>query len=191
MKKLIALLLVLTTIVAFAACGKKEETKTETTVEALTAITTVATAYNEKYAETDYQLPLVGGGYENTSWEGPAAVLDTDVAYMTGTLLVPEADLSKVTAAASAMHGMNTNTFCAGAFNLVDGADYGAFATAVREAVQGNRWFCGFPEKLLIVNVGNCLIVAYGHGELISNFNEVIGETYAGTTILYNEAIEG
>ena len=38
MKKLIALLLVLATVMAFAACGKKEETAKVESVEALTAL---------------------------------------------------------------------------------------------------------------------------------------------------------
>ncbi len=192
MKKLIALLLALTLVVAFAGCEKKEEQEDKLPpVEALTAIQTLYEAYNTKHADTDYQLFLVGGGYENTNWEGPATVLNSDVAYLTQTLVIPEAEVSNIKAAASAMHGQNTNTFCAGAYNLVDGADYDAFATAVRKAIQGNRWMCGFPEKLLIVNVGDCLIIVYGNGQLVENFNVVIGETYAGAPIYYNEAIEG
>ena len=158
MKKLIALLLALTLVVAFAGCEKKEEAKVET-VEALAAL---QTAWN---ALGDDEKPFaMGGGYETMVDNAPGAVPTTDTAYLTSILLVPEAELSKVSAAASVMHAMNTNTFCAGAFNLVDGADYGAFATALREAIQGNRWMCGFPEKLHIANVGNCLVVAYGNG---------------------------
>ena len=190
MKKLIALLLALTLVVAFAGCEKKEENKLPP-VEALTAIKTVYEAYNTKHADTDYQLFLVGGGYENANWEGPDAVPTTDVAYLTSILVVPETEVSNIKAAASAMHGMNTNTFCAGAYNLVDGADYSAFAAALREAIQGNRWMCGFPEKLVIANVGDCLIVVYGNGELLDLFTTVISETYAGAPILYNEAIGG
>ena len=193
MKKLIALLLAMTLMVAFAACGTQTETKGEptATVEALTAIKALVSAYNTKYEGTDFQLPIIGGGYESQNWEGPDAVPTTDVAFLTQQLLVPETDVSKVSAAASAMHAMNTNTFCAGSFNLVEGSDYGAFATAVRGAVQGNRWMCGFPEKLVIANVGNCLIVVYGNGQLVDNFNTVISETYASAVVLYNEAIEG
>lgn len=188
MKKLIAMLLALTLVVAFAGCNK-EEPQAET-VEALTAMTTLATAYNTKYEGTDFQLPLMGGGYENMNMEGPAAVLESDTAYLTSTLLIPEAELSKVSAAASAQHAMMTNNFCAGAYNLND-ADLGAFAAAVRNAIQGNRWMCGFPEKLLIADVGNCVVVVYGNGALVDNFNGVIGETYSSAHILYNEAIEG
>ena len=181
MKKLIALLLALTLVVAFAGCEKKEEAKVET-VEALAAL---QTAWN---ALGDDEKPFaMGGGYETMVDNAPGAVPTTDTAYLTSILLVPEAELSKVSAAASVMHAMNTNTFCAGAFNLVDGADYGAFATALREAIQGNRWMCGFPEKLYIANVGNCLVVAYGNGELVNTFCGKL----ANATILFDEAIAG
>ena len=181
MKKLIALLLVLATMMAFAACGKKEETKVET-VEALTAL---QNAWN---ALGDEEKPsAMGGGYETMVENVPGAVPTTDTAYLTSILLVPETEVNKISAAASVMHAMNTNTFCAGAFNLVDGADYGAFATALREAIQGNRWMCGFPEKMYIANVGNCLVVAYGNGELVNTFTGKL----TGATILYDEAIAG
>lgn len=182
MKKLIALLLVLATVMAFAACGKKEEAKTESNVAALAALEGAWNALGE-----DEKPFAMGGGYETIVENAPGSVPTADEAYLTNILLVPSEELSKVSAAASVMHAMNTNTFCAGAFNLVDGADYGAFATAMRTAIQGNRWMCGFPEKLYIANVGNCLVVAYGNGELVDNFCGKL----TGATILYNEAIEG
>ena len=182
MKKLIALLLVLATMMAFAACGKKEEAKAEP-VEALAAL---QTAWN---ALGDEEKPFaMGGGYETMVDNAPGSVPTTDEAYLTNILLVPAEELNKVSAAASVMHAMNTNTFCAGAFNLVDGADYGAFATAMRTAIQGNRWMCGFPEKLYIANVGDCLVVVYGNGQLVDTF---CGKLAANATVLYNEAIAG
>ena len=149
------------------------------------ALVALETAWN---GLADDQKPFVmGGGYETLVDNAPGSVPTTDVAYLNGILLVPEAELSKISAAASIMHAMNTNTFCVGAFNLVDGADYGAFATTMRETIQGNRWMCGFPEKMYIANVGNCLVIAYGNGELVDNFCGNL----ADATILYNEAIEG
>ena len=181
MKKLIALLLALTMVVAFAGCEKKEDDKVQT-VEARTAL---ETAWNA-LGENDRPFAM-GGGYETMTDNAPGSVPTTDEAYLTNILLVPTAELSKVSAAASIMHAMNTNTFTAGAFNLVDGADYGAFATALRDAIQGNRWMCGFPEKMHIANVGNCLVVAYGNGELVDNFCGKL----ENATILYDEAIQG
>ncbi len=181
MKKLIALLLALTLVVAFAGCEKKENTPVQT-VEALTALQTAWNAMGEN------ERPFVmGGGYENMVDNAPGAVPTTDTAYLMNLLLVPEAELTKISAAASVIHAMNQNTFTAGAFNLVDGADYSAFATAMREAIQGNRWMCGFPEKLYIANVGNCLVVAFGNGEIIDGFCGKL----ANATVLHNEAIQG
>ena len=181
MKKLIALLLALTLVVAFAGCEKKEETKVET-VEALAAL---QTAWN---ALGDDQKPFaMGGGFETMVDNAPGSVPTTDTGFLTSILLVPEAELTKISAAASVIHAMNTNTFCAGAYNLVDGADYAAFAATMQETIQGNRWMCGFPEKLYIANVGNCLVVVYGNGELVENFCGKL----ANATVLYNEAIQG
>ena len=193
MKKLIALLLALTLVVAFAGCGNTAGSNNGTTVEAvdaLTAIKTLVNAYNTQYEGTDFQLPIVGGGYETMNWEGPDAVPTEDTAFLTQQLLVPETELSNIKSAASAMHSMNTNIFCAGSFNLVEGADYAAFAAGVKAAILGNRWMCGFPEKLVIANVGDCLIVVYGNAQIVENFNTVIAETYSSATVLYNEAIE-
>ena len=180
MKKLIALLLALTLVVAFAGCEKKEA-KAET-VEALTALKTAWDALGE-----DEKPFAMGGGYETMVDNAPGSVPTTDTAYLSTILLVPEAEVAKISAAASVIHAMNTNTFCAGAYNLVDGADYAAFATTMRDTIQGNRWFCGFPEKLYIANVGNCLVVVYGNGELVNNFCGKL----ANAEVLYNEAIDG
>ncbi len=180
MKKLIALLLALTLVVAFAGCEKKEEK-----VETVAALTALETAWN---AMPDEQKPFAfGGGYETMVDNAPGAVPAEDTAFMSNILLIPEAELAKVSAAASVLHAMNTNTFCVGALNLVEGADYGAFATTMRDAIQSNRWMCGFPEKLHIANVGNCLVIAYGNGELVDNFCGNL----ANATVLYDEAIQG
>ena len=188
MKKLISLVLALVMIACVAAgCapanndndGKTPEVKT---VEALTAL---QTAWN---ALGDDEKPFaMGGGYETMVDNAPGSVPTTDEAYLTNILLVPAEEVSKISAAASVMHAMNTNTFCAGALNLVDGADYNAFATALHEAIQGNRWMCGFPEKMYIANVGNCLVVAYGNTQLVDAFCGNL----ENATVLYNEAIEG
>ena len=188
MKKLIALLLALTLVVAFAGCEKKEENKLPP-VEALTALKTLTEAYNTKYAETEYQLPLAGGGYENQNWEGADSVATTEVDFLTATMVMPEGEISKISAAASAFHAMFLNNFCAGAYNLIDGADYAAFAAAIKDEMVNHQWVCGTPQKIVIANVGDCVIAVYGNGELVEKFSAVIGETYAGAPILYNENI--
>ena len=192
MKKLISLMLAFAMIACIAVgCApaanndgndNEEKGNEVQTVEALTAL---QTAWN---ALGDDEKPFaMGGGYETIVDNAPGSVPTTDEAYLTSILLVPADEVSKISAAASVMHAMNTNTFCAGAFNLVDGADYSAFAAALREAIQGNRWMCGFPEKLYIANVGNCLVVAYGNAEIVDTFCGKL----ENATAIYDEAIEG
>ncbi len=189
MKKLIAMLLALTLVVAFAGCDTTEKEPAVDPVDSLVAINTLITAYNTQYEGTDFQLPIVGGGYETMNWEGPAAVPTEDTAFLTQQLLVPEAEIANIKSAASAMHSMNTNIFCAGSFNLVEGASYTAFASGVKAAIQGNRWMCGFPELLMIANVGDCLVVVYGNTQIVENFKGVLTATYPAATILHSEAI--
>ena len=93
MKKLIALLLVLATMMAFAACGKKEEAKAEP-VEALAAL---QTAWN---ALGDEEKPFaMGGGYESLTDGKPGAIAATDTDSLQYMLLVPEAELANISEA--------------------------------------------------------------------------------------------
>ncbi len=154
--------------------------------DAVNVLKNLVSAYNTKHAGTDFELPIMGGGYLNGNWEGPDVVLAEDIDFMTQTLLVPEAELTNIQATAAASHAMMLNNFCAGAYNLVEGADYTAFAATMQDAVLNNQWVCGFPEQLVIADVGGCLIVVFGNGQLIENFNAVIGETYPGVTVVYN-----
>ena len=178
-----------------------EEVTTESTTEAteevilgsatdaVEVLKAVMNGYNTTHAGTDFELHVVGGGYENSNWEGPDVVPAADTAYMGDVLLVPEAELANIEATASAMHSMMINNFCAGAYNLVEGADVAAFATAMQAAIQGNQWVCGFPEQLVIADVGGCVIVVYGNGQIVEKFSTAISETYPSTTVLVNEAI--
>ena len=89
--------------------------------------------------------------------------------------------------AATGLHAMNANSFTGAAYKLVAGADAAAFAADFQTELNNARWMCGFPEKLYIANVGNCLVVAYGNGELVNTFCGKL----ANATILYDEAIAG
>ena len=172
-----------------------EENTTEvidlSSLEAVDVLKALVSLYNTAHAGTDFELFLVGGGYENSNWGTPDVVALTEVDYLTYTLLIPEAEQANLAAAASAMHAMNTNTFCAGTYNLTEGTDVAAFAAAVQANIQGNQWMCGFPETLVIADVGGCVVVVYGNAQLVEMFNTVIGENYAEVTVLYNEPIAG
>lgn len=183
MKKIFAILLALTVVCSFAACGNTNNTPSvKLPASALEVLETVwnALGENEKFF-------AMGGGYENMTDNKPGAVAATDADTLQFMLLVPEAQLANVTDAASLMHAMNANTFTAGSFKVTDAA---AFATAMREAVQGNMWMCGFPEKLLIVTFGNeFATVVFGNGELVSNFQAKLVAAYPDAVVVIDEPI--
>lgn len=195
MKKIIAMLLVAVMALGMAACGStaNEDTTPSTTgtkVEAPASALEVLENTWAKYAEDQKFFAMGGFALDEeevpVTVEGaPGAVEDMSYLY---NLLVPEAEQAGVTEAASLMHAMNANTFTAAAYKV---ANAESFATAMQTAVQGNHWMCGFPEKLLIANVGGVVVVAYGNGELMGIFQNHLTAAYAGAEILVNEAIEG
>jgi len=143
------------------------------------------------YAE-DEKFPVIGGNMEANIMDRPGI---WDPAYkdgLTTTLLIPADQLANVTEAATMIHMMNTNTFTGGVVELAEGTDTAAFAKAVRDAIQGNQWLCGFPEKLIISDLGNgCVLIAYGVSDALSVFEAHLDEAIFYTNTLYSEAING
>ena len=198
MKKLFAIVLCLVMVLSLVACGENdtpETTTTEPTTEAvvpapdaLEVITNLVNSYNTTHAGTDYQLPVAGGGYENRT-DAPEVVSLDEVDCLTGELLVPEAELSNLTAAASALHTIRINNFCAVAYNLAEGTDKAAFATAMRDAFKNHQWTSGPCDHLLVAEVNGCVVAVYGLTDVLNYFAAEITATYPEATILFNEPI--
>jgi hypothetical protein len=90
------------------------------------------------------------------------------------------------------IHMMNANTFTCGVVHLTEGADAAAFAQAMRDAIQGNQWMCGFPETLVIAVVdGEYVLVTFGLNDAVLPFMNHFSEVYVDAEILFNEAIAG
>ena len=134
----------------------------------------------------------MGGNPEAMNMEGPGV---WDPAYaegMTYSLLIPAEQMDNVAEAASMIHMMNANTFTCGVVQLAEGADAKAFAGVMREAVQNNRWMCGFPEKLIIAVIGGeYVLTAFGVNDAMTPFEGYPNAAYADAEIAYNEAIVG
>ena len=189
MKKIIALLLACFMVMGMAACGTAADSKetTETKVEAPASALEVLENIWAKYADEEKFFAMGGfkldaEGIPVTVDGAPGKVEDND--YLNYTLLVPAEQT--VTEAASLMHAMNANTFTGAAYKV---SDVQAFASAMQSAVQNNQWMCGFPEQLLIANVGGVVVVAFGNGEIMTTFQNHLAEAYAGAEVLVSEAI--
>ena len=73
--------------------------------------------------------------------------------------------------AASMVHMMNANTFTGAVYHLTEGTDVTAFADAVKANILARQWMCGFPDKLLIIDVdGRYVITAFGEAGIMEIF---------------------
>lgn len=193
MKKLIALLLALTMVTAMAACTPANNDETTTTpVETTTEPAPVAASALE-ILETvwaqfgdDEKFFVMGGDFEAMVDGAPGKVNVAGTDFLTGNLIVPADQTANITDAASMIHGMNANTFTCAAYAV---ADANAFATAMQTAIQGNQWICGFPEKLVIAEVGGYVVVMFGHGDAVTPFQTKLTAAYPTTNVLVDEAI--
>ncbi len=180
MKKLLAMLLAVCVMFAFAACGQENDVEANLPASALEILTTVWDKMPEKF-------PAMGGGYENITDGAPGALTATDTGYLTGNLIVPEAEAANVSEAASITHAMMANNFTAGAFKVTDAA---AFAAALETAVMGNQWICGFPETLVIATFGNTYVVmGYGAGDILTAFHTALTAAYPDAAVVCNDPI--
>ena len=138
----------------------------------------------------DEIFPVTGGDFSSEELIEEAASFsleDPDVLdYVTG---FPAAEIHKIDSAATLMHMMNQNTFTAGAFHVVDGTDIVALNKAVKDNIMNRMWMCGFPDKLIVANVGDYLVCAFGKNDQINAFSTHLTEAYSTAIIVVDEPI--
>ena len=150
------------------------------------------------YADED-KFMAAGGFGDTMNWEG-AGSIPTDNEEALGTAqfyFVMDAEtVAMADEIAHLMHGMNANTFTAGAFKLKADADKDAFIASVKDGVMNNHWMCGSPEKFVVITVGDYIITAFGHAGLsefsantIPVFVENVIANYPTATVVVEEAI--
>lgn len=197
MKKLIALLLVLVMALSMAACGAENADPTTPDVEEPTAPAVEAPASALEVLEKVWALyadgekfPVMGGNPEGGAMDAPA---NWDMAYaenLTYSLLIPAEQMANVDDAATMIHMMNANTFTSGVVHLAEGTDVAAFTTLMHDTIATNPWICGFPEKMLIADLGgNYVLIAFGVNDAMGPFQTHFAEAYADAAIVYDEAI--
>lgn len=195
MKKLIALLLALVLVMGMVACGAKnpeepevpetEDTNAPIVVGPASALELLETVWTKMGAP----FPVFGGDGLNMVDGAPGAY--TDMEALQSQLLVPADQQENITEIASLFHGMMLNNFSCGAFKLADGVDTAAFADTMYEAVSTNQWMCGFPEKVMIAVVGDCVVMVFGLNDAVNPFETALTDSYQFAEIKYSEAITG
>lgn len=189
MKKLIAMLLVLTMAMGLAACGTSgTEDKGNVNVPA-SALEILEKTWGAVAEDSKF---YVMGGDMNNMVENAPGTFDPKDEGITGTLLVPAEQAANVDQAASLMHGMLANNFTCGVFHMAQGADAAAFAEAMHTAISTNPWMCGMPEKMLIAVVGGeYVLAAFGINDAMTPFETAFNAVYADADVKCSEAITG
>ncbi len=188
MKKIIALIMVAVLMLTFAACGAKENGKDETPEVTITSpvelLNTVWAAHTD-----DEKFPIGGGDEANMNMEGPGVFgLEDGGEGFAAITHFPAESVAKIDSAATMMHMMNANTFTAGAYHVTD-VDMATLATEVKDSVMATRWMCGFPEKLVIVTVGEYMVSYFGNAQLVDTFTAKFKVAYPVATVVVDEAI--
>lgn len=189
MKKLTVTVLALAMVLTlFAGCGKTQPAETVPAYPMPgSALEILETVWAEYAAEEKFSI--IGGNIEAGIMDAPGNYDMTYAENMTYNLLVPTDKIANVEEAASMIHMMNANTFTCGAFKLtgITAADFGA---AMQQAIQGNQWMCGFPDRLLIQSFGDAyVVVAFGVNDAMTPFETHMKAAYPGFEILYSENI--
>ena len=184
MKKLFALLLAAVMALSLVACGGND-TKNDQPAEITSALNLLETVWND-YSD-DEKFSVVGGGPDAEQMvDGAPGVFDlSDRSLAEYHLVLPET--AEVDEAASLIHMLNANTFTAAAYHATGDAQ--ALATELRDAVQANRWMCGFPDKVVVAVRGEYVAVAFGAEDLVDAFAGRLSGIF-GMALAYDEAVQ-
>lgn len=189
MKKRI-LLFVTAAVLAMSmmACGGKDDAANNTESEAIdmTAVEVLENVW-ATYGD-DEKFFAMGGDMNNMVDGAPGAYSMDDTEALAYTFQIPADAFASVDEVASLLHAMNANTFTGGAFHLTDAANVETFVASVKDGVMNAQWMCGFPEKLVIINVHEEFVIsAFGNGEIIENFKNKVTSVYGENAVVLVE----
>lgn len=152
--------------------------------DALTILNAIWNTYSD-----EEKFPAAGGDSEHAVDGAPGSFDASNADSLSYQLTFPADDASLIDSAASLVHMMNLNTFTCGAFHVADANNVAMLADDLRTTIQAKRWMCGFPDKLVIVTVGQSVLSVYGNEELVNTFRDKLLASYSAATAVYDEAI--
>lgn len=152
--------------------------------DALTILNAIWNTYSD-----EEKFPAAGGDSEHAVDGAPGSFDASNADNLSYLLTFPADDASLIDSAASLVHMMNMNTFTCGAFHVADANNVARLADDLRTTIQAKRWMCGFPDKLVIVTVGQSVFSVYGNEELVNTFRDKLLASYPTAAAVYDEAI--
>ena len=136
-----------------------------------------------KYSN-DEKFPATGGSEKQMKEDMPGKFDVSDAEALDFELGFPKAQASEIDDAASLMHMLNQNSFSCGVYHVKDSANVEALAGKIKENILARQWMCGFPEKLVILSVGNYIVSVFGAAELTDTFTAKLSAEYSLTKLL-------
>ena len=152
--------------------------------DALTILNAIWNTYSD-----EEKFPAAGGDSEHAVDGAPGSFDVSNADSLSYLLTFPADDASLIDSAASLVHMMNLNTFTCGAFHVADANNVARLADDLRTTIQAKRWMCGFPDKLVIVTVGQSVLSAYGNEDKGHTFRDKRLASGSAAAAVYDEAI--
>ncbi len=190
MKKILALLLAAVMVLSLAACTDKGSeggatspsgAQTNQPKSALEILEKVWSKYS-----ADEKFSATGGSEKHMKEDMPGKFDVSDAEALDFELGFPKANASEIDDAASLMHMLNQNNFSCGVYHVKDSGNVEALAGKIKENILARQWLCGFPEKLVILTVGDYIVSVFGAGELTDTFIAKLSAEYSSAKQLFD-----
>lgn len=190
MKKILTLLLAAVMVLSLAACTDKGSeggatspsgAQTNQPKSALEILEKVWSKYS-----ADEKFPATGGSEKHMKEDMPGKFDVSDAEALDFELGFPKANASEIDDAASLMHMLNQNNFSCGVYHVKDSGNVEALAGKIKENILARQWLCGFPEKLVILTVGDYIVSVFGAGELTDTFIAKLSAEYSSAKQLFD-----
>lgn len=149
----------------------------------------VLTRIWDNYTE-DERFSAAGGDYDNSIMNGPGSFDVTNTEGLSTQLIFPAEHAGLIDDAASLMHMMNSNTFTGGVYHVTDTANVQVLADALKDKIENTQWVCGYPDRLIIADIGEGYVLsAFGEEEIMQTFKARLTDTYGDSKILYEQKL--
>ena len=193
MKKIIAIALAAVMALSLAACTRQNDKNgTTTSSDAARGQAKSASEILEKVwskYSADEKFPATGGSEKHMKEDKPGKFDVSDAEALDFELGFPKANASEIDDAASLMHMLNQNNFSCGVYHVKDSGNVEALAGKIKENILARQWLCGFPEKLVILTVGDYIVSVFGAGELTGTFVAKLSAEYSSAKQLFDVPI--
>lgn len=193
MKKIIAIALAAVMALSLAACTRQNDKNgTTTSSDAAKGQAKSASEILEKVwskYSADEKFPATGGSEKHMKEDNPGKFDVSDAEALDFELGFPKTNASEIDDAASLMHMLNQNNFSCGVYHVKDSGNVEALAGEIKENILARQWLCGFPEKLVILTVGDYIVSVFGAGELTGTFVAKLSAEYSSAKQLFDVPI--